>query len=136
MINTPAPRPKLLQLAGFLVSGSLAFLVDVVVTKLLSGFAGLPWGISRILAIGVAMVVAWLCHRRLTFAVTTPISVPEFVKYAGVGWSAAALNYAIFLIFIWLLPDWDKAVAIGVASLVAMSYTYIGLSLGVFAKRG
>jgi putative flippase GtrA len=130
-----APRPKLLQLAGFLVSGSLAFLVDVVVTKMLSGFAGLPWGISRIVAIGVAMVVAWLCHRRLTFAVAAPISVAEFVKYAGVGWMAAALNYAIFLIFIWLLPDWDKALAIGTASLTAMVFTYLGLRFGVFAQR-
>jgi putative flippase GtrA len=130
------PRPKLQQLAGFLVSGSLAFLVDVVVTKVLAGFAGLPWGVSRILAISVAMVVAWACHRRLTFAVTTPASLAEFIKYAGVGWSAAALNYAIFLVFIWLLPDWDKALAIGTGSLFAMLYTYAGLRFGVFARRG
>jgi putative flippase GtrA len=135
MSSGQAPRSGFLQLAGFLVSGSLAFLVDVVVTKVLAGFAGLPWGISRIIAIGVAMVVAWLCHRRLTFAVTTPISIAEFIKYAGVGWSAAALNYVVFLVFIWLLPDWDKAFAIGVASLVAMVSTYVGLRFGVFAKQ-
>lgn len=136
---TPDPnapeRSRLTQLAGFLVSGSLAFLVDVVVTKALSGFAGLPWGISRIIAIAVAMVVAWSCHRRLTFAVKTAPTLDEFARYASVGWSAAALNYVVFLVFIWLLPSWDKALAIGVASIVAMAYSYLGMRFGVFTKR-
>ena len=132
--DTPE-RSRFAQLAGFLVSGSLAFLVDVVVTKALSGFAGLPWSVSRILAIAVAMIVAWACHRRLTFAVRTAPTLDEFIRYAGVGWSAAALNYLVFLAFIWLLPNWDKAVAIGVASLVAMAYSYLGMRFGVFTQR-
>ena len=133
--SSAPPRSRLAQLAGFLVSGSLAFLVDVIVTKALSGFAGLPWSVSRILAIAVAMVVAWACHRRLTFAVKTAPTMTEFIRYAGVGWSAAALNYAVFLIFIWLLPNYDKALAIGVASIVAMAYSYLGMRFGVFTQR-
>ncbi len=135
MTDEPDKRSGLLHLAGFLVSGTLAFVVDVAVTKLLSEIAGVPWGVSRMIAIGIAMVVAWLCHRRLTFAVTTPISAAEFIKYAGVGWSAAVLNYLVFLAFIWLLPSIEKAFAIGTASLIAMVYTYLGLRFGVFAKR-
>lgn len=134
MSAEPASRPKLLQLAGFVFSGSLAFVVDVAVTRLLSEHAGVPWGVSRILAISTAMVVAWACHRRLTFAVEAAPTVAEFVKYAGVAWSAAALNYVVFLGFIWLLPAWDKTLAIAVASVVAMGYSYLGMRLGVFGR--
>lgn len=129
------PRSRLEQLVGFLVSGSLAFLVDVIVTKALTGLAGLPWSISRVIAIAVAMVMAWACHRRLTFAVKTAPTFDEFVRYAGVGWSAAALNYLVFLVFIWLLPNYDKALAIGVASIIAMFYSYLGMRFGVFTRR-
>lgn len=132
---SPAPHSRFAQLAGFLMSGSFAFLVDVIMTKALAGFAGLPWGVSRIIAIAVAMVVAWACHRRLTFAVRTAPTIAEFIRYAGVGWSAAALNYVIFLVFIWVLPNYDKALAIGVASIVAMAYSYLGMRFGVFKQK-
>jgi putative flippase GtrA len=134
-VDQPPPRSGLKQLVGFVVSGSLAFVVDVAVTKLVQTFAGLPWGISRIIAIGFAMVVAWLSHRTFTFAVQARPTLTEFIKYAGVGASGAALNYVVFLILIWLLPDWDKALAIGAASIIAMAYTYLGLRFGVFTKR-
>jgi putative flippase GtrA len=135
MSNEQQPRSGFLQFAGFVLSGSLAFVTDVGVTKLVQAYAGWPWGVSRLVALCFAIVVAWASHRTFTFAVTARPSVAEFLKYLGVAWTAAALNYVVFLIFIWLLPDWDKAIAIGAASLVAMTFTYAGLRFGVFTKR-
>ena len=40
------------------------------------------------------MVAGWLMHRTFTFAVATPPNVAEFVSYAGVAWTAAAVVLA------------------------------------------
>jgi putative flippase GtrA len=129
------PQPnRTRHIAGFIISGGLAFLVDVAVAKTLHGLVGWPWPMSRLLAIACAMVVAWACHRRLTFAVQTAPTLAEFGRYAGVAWSAAAVNYAVFLTVLWLLPSLDATIGIGVASVVAMAYSYLGMRFGVFGK--
>ncbi len=54
-------------LGGFVLSGGTAFVVDAGITLLLAHL-GLNRFAARILGIAVAMVVAWLMHRRVTFA--------------------------------------------------------------------
>jgi putative flippase GtrA len=119
---------------GFLASGGLAFGVDVALSTLFAQGFGWPWAVSRLVAIAAAMVVAWLAHRRLTFALTTPATLQEFVRYAGLGWSAAALNYGVFLCLIWLLPWLEPAIAIAIASVVAMVASYLGMRFAVFQR--
>ena len=119
---------------GFLASGILAYVTDVGVGTSLATFAGLPWAVSRIGAILAAMVVAFLAHRRLTFAMPGKPTWPEFARYAGVAWSTAALNYAVFLALLWLWPALPPALAIAIASLVAMTYSYLGMRVAVFRR--
>lgn len=130
----PAPGTAhgLSHVLGFIVSGLIALAVDVTVTKLAAVWLGLPWFASRLLAIAVAMVAAWACHRRLTFRIATPPTVGEFVAYAGMAWSAAALNYVVFLGVLWFAPALDVAIAIAAASVVAMTYSYLAMRFGVF----
>ncbi len=134
--NDPAqPRQsRVRHIGGFLVSGSLAFIADVGISKACNVVLGWPWPISRLLGIAGAMFVAWLAHRTLTFAVKTPPTRAEFTRYVGLASSTAVLNYVIFLVVLWFLPSLDGSVAIGISSLVAMVYSYAGMRFGVFTR--
>ena len=118
--------------AGFLVSGLMAFGTDVVISKALHDVVGWAWPVSRFLAISAAMVVGWLAHRRLTFAVVVPPSIAEFGRYVSLAWVAAAVNYAVFLGLLWGMPTIEPALAIAIASGVAMGVSYLGMKLAVF----
>jgi putative flippase GtrA len=126
---------NLKHVAGFLLSGTLAFITDVGVTKAVGALTAWPWGVCRLLAMVPAMLVAWACHRHLTFAVKQPPSLVEFARYITMAWSAAVLNYVLFLGVLWLWPDTDPAIAIAVSSLLAMAYSYVAMRFGVFARR-
>src|ERR1700716_292375 len=97
---------------GFLVSGGTAFAVDALVLQLLTALLGLHPSAARLVAISLAMVAGWLMHRTLTFAVLTPPSVAEFLRYAGVAWTAAALNYGLFVAILLMRPGTEPLVAL------------------------
>jgi len=86
---------------GFLFSGGTAALVDAGITTALTHWAGRDPFTARLLAIVVAMVVAWLLQRRVTFNVRSAPSWREFGRFAAVAWSANALNYAIYAVILW-----------------------------------
>lgn len=117
---------------GFLVSGLIAFGTDVVLSKALHDVVGAPWAISRFIAISIAMVAGWLAHRKLTFGVEASPTIREFGRYASMAWTAAALNYVVFLSLLWLLPALEPALAIAISSAVAMGFSYLGMKFAVF----
>lgn len=124
----------LMKALGFAASGGLAFLTDALTLETLVSVFEVPPAIARAIAIALAMVVGWFSHRTLTFRIARPPSISEFVRYAGVAWVAAAVNYTIFLAILWLLPDVRPLGALVVASLLAMIVSYVGMKFGVFRQ--
>jgi putative flippase GtrA len=121
---------------GFLVSGGLAFITDALVLEVLTQVVGLEPIVARLGSISIAMVVGWLSHRRLTFAMTTPPSLAEFIRYAAVAWFSAGVNYAIFVAIMLIDPDTLPLMALVAASLAAMIVSYIGMRFGAFRVHG
>ena len=120
---------------GFLVSGGSAFAVDALVLEFLTAVVGLHPIAARLIAISFAMVAGWLMHRRLTFAVPAPPSVAEFLRYAGVAWSAAALNYGLFVVIVLLRPATEPLVALLVSTAASMIFSYLGMRFAAFRPR-
>jgi putative flippase GtrA len=120
---------------GFLVSGALAFLTDAAILTLLT-HAGLHPILARLFAISIAMVVGWRAHRRFTFGLTTPPRLAEFVRYAAVGWTAAAINYGVFVLIVLVWPSVPPLYALVVSSLVAMVFAYLGMRFAAFRRIG
>lgn len=120
---------------GFLVSGLIAFSVDALVLLLLTRQAGLDPFSARFFAIALAMVAGWLSHRRLTFNVSTPATLGEFGRYAAVAWTAAALNYAVYALILILNRNVAPLLAMAVATVAAMGFSYLGMRFGVFRQR-
>jgi len=121
--------------AGFLFSGSLAFLIDASILEALTRIAGLSPFVARLVSISIAMVAAWLLHRTVTFAVRVPPSFTEFLQFAAVVWSAQLINYLIFCAVLIAVPGTAPFVALVLACLVAMFVSYTGYRFGVFRNR-
>jgi putative flippase GtrA len=119
---------------GFLVSGASAAAVDTAITLALVHGAGLNPFAARLVGILVAMVVAWLMHRRLTFRVAAPPSLKEFLRFAAVAWSANTLNYAIYASILLAWPETLPLIAIVVATGIAAVFSYLGFRFGVFRQ--
>jgi putative flippase GtrA len=121
---------------GFLVSGGTAFVVDALVLQLLTALLGLHPIPARLAAISLAMVAGWLMHRTFTFAIPTPPSATEFLRYASVAWTAAALNYGLFVLIILARPTTEPLAALVVSSAAAMIFAYLGMRFAAFRRHG
>ncbi len=128
----PTQRALLKHGLGFFVSGCLAFITDALVLELLTTLFGLAPIFARIGSISIAMVVGWLSHRRLTFAIAAAPSLPEFGRYAAVAWFSAGVNYLVFATILLLLPQTSPFAALFVASAVAMFVSYVGMRYAAF----
>lgn len=136
---TGRPKSARLQAAirhwgGFGVSGALAFCTDAAVLELLTRMLSVPPLLARLAAVACAMIVGWQAHRRLTFAVRSKPTVSEFLAYAAVASTSAAINYVVFALILLIRPQTEPFMALVSASLVAMIIAYLGMRLGVFSQ--
>jgi putative flippase GtrA len=120
--------------AGFIFSGGTAFLVDAGTTFVFVHLVGLDRFVARVIGIGVAMVVAWLMHRRVTFNVSAPRSLGEFVRFSTVALTANALNFAIYSVLLIAFPQLNYLAAIVIATAIATMFSYAGFRFGVFRR--
>ncbi len=135
---TPSPGPidhrSFRHWGGFIFSGLTAFVVDMSVTFLLVHVARLDRFSSRLIAILIATVVAWLLHRRITFNVPYGPSIAEFVRFFLVASSANGANYVVYAAILLLVPATPLLVAIVISSSVAGLLSYFGFRFGVFHR--
>jgi putative flippase GtrA len=129
---TSPRRGRLSHWLAFLFSGGLAFSVDALTLKALTRLLGLHPILARLFAISLAMVVGWLAHRTFTFAVRSPPSLPEFLRYAAVAWSVAAINYGLFVVILLIWPASEPLAVLVLSSLVAMLFAYLGMRYAAF----
>ena len=74
-------------------------------------------------------------HRTYSFAVSAPPSVGEFVRYASVAWTAAAINYGLFVLIVVLAPRVAPLLAMVASTLPSMIVSYFGLRFAAFRNR-
>jgi putative flippase GtrA len=68
--------------------------------------------------------------------VPTPPSVAEFLRYAGVAWAAAAVNYALFVAILLVRSETAPLVALVISSVAAMVFAYLGMRFAAFRQGG
>ncbi len=123
------------HLGAFLSAGTLAFAIDALVLLILTRLLGVDPFLARIAAISLAMVAGWLAHRTFTFRLKTAPTPAEFLRYAGVAWGVAAVNYAVYAAILLLIEATPPLAAMVISSLVAMVVSYAGMRLAVFRVR-
>lgn len=122
--------------AGFFVSGAIAFSVDALMLLVMTKVFGLGPFVGRLIAICFALVASWQCHRRFTFVVKKRATLAEFLAFAAVAWTSAAVNYGLYSAILLAWPTTAPLVALFLASLLAMFVSYAGMRFGVFGAPG
>ena len=133
--SAPGAQHPLRHGLAFLVSGGTAFCVDALVLTLLTSVVGLHPVVARLVAIALGMVTGWLMHRTFTFRVAARPSLPEFLRYAGVAWTAAAVNYGVFVLVVLAYAAIEPLVALVISSAAAMVFAYLGMRFAAFRQR-
>lgn len=144
---SPALAARLERVLKFAMTGGIGFVVDVgVLTILTNDHVGIDMNayVARVFAILVAMTATWLINRRYTFKVHGKVTgrrelVAEGGRYGLVAVAAAMVNYGIYALTLYMLPDqiWGSddlqpPFAAVVGSGVAMFFSYYGYSRFAF----
>lgn len=132
--DAAAGVPRTRHWAGFLTSGAVAFSVDGGVMELGVRLLGLPTLVARLAGIACAMVAAWICHRTLTFALTSHPSSSEFLRYVASATTTAIINYSTFAALLIGWPSMPRLAALVIASCVATFFAYVSMRYGVFRR--
>lgn len=128
----PGAQHPLLHGLAFVLSGSLAFLVDAGVLTVLTAGLGLHPILARVVSLLLAQVTGWLSHRRFTFRLTTPPSFTELLRYLGVQSTVSLLNYGIFVLILVVWPTIDPLLALAVSCVIGMFFSYFGIRFAAF----
>ena len=129
-----AERTRVRHFGGFIASGVLALAIDAGVLALGTKVFGLDPLVARVGGIGLAMLVAWQCHRRWTFAVESAASLAEFGRFVAMAWIPSVVNYAVFGGVIWGWPNVWPQLALIIATMFATVVSYVSLRYGVFRR--
>ena len=116
----------------FALVGGAGFLVDAGMLALLLHVSPLGPFSARIVAIAAAMLVTFWLNRTFTFGRSDRGLAAEGTRYGGVGVSAALLNYAVYSVILLVFPAVWPVLAVAIASLAAMVWSFLGYSRFVF----
>jgi putative flippase GtrA len=120
------------RLLLFAATGIAGFLVDAGTLALLLWVTPLGPLTARLIAIALAMLFTFWVNRTFTFGRSARGLVAEGARYGGVGLSASMLNYALYFALVIAFPTIPPVLAVAVASLCAMGWSFLGYSRFVF----
>lgn len=141
---SPPLAARLFRILKFAVTGGIGFVVDVGMLTFLTVVFDMNPYLARVFAILVAMTTTWLINRRYTFQVHDKVTdrralVAEGGRYGLVAVAAALVNYAVYAVTLYSLPevmfgshDIPPPIAAVVGSGVAMFFSYFGYSRFAF----
>lgn len=118
----------------FLVIGAIGFVADAGMLGAL--LVSTPLGVysARLVSIAFALLVTWLLNRLITFGPSSRHVAVEGARYGGVGIASSAVNYLAYSAFLWAMPDTPIIVALALASVVALAFSFLGYSRLVFDR--
>lgn len=118
----------------FAVIGGIGFAVDTAV--LLTLLALSPAGpiFARCISIAVALTATWLFNRTFTFGPSGRPVVNEGARYAAVGLTTSAVNFAVYSLVILVAPAVAPFLALVIGSAVALLLSFAGYDKLVFNR--
>jgi len=122
------------RVVRFVLAGGVGFVTDAAALWLLLALTPLGPFVARILSIGVALCVTWQINRHLTFSPSRRGIAQEGARYGGVGIATSIVNYLVYCAILFALPAAPPLAALAVASLAAMTLSFLGYSRLVFDR--
>ena len=124
------------RIARFALVGGIGFFVDVGALAALHDVGGVDPFSARLVSTSAAALVTWRLNRAMTFGASPASQSAEALRYGLVAFLAAALNYALYAGLLLLEPRLHPVAAVVAATLIAMSFSYLGYSRWVFQGAG
>ncbi|RUX04147.1 MAG: GtrA family protein [Mesorhizobium sp.] len=122
------------RIVRFVFAGGIGFVADAAALWLLLAVTPLGPFVARMLSIGFALCVTWQINRHLTFSPSSRGVTQEGARYGGVGVATSIVNYAVYSAILLVLPAAPPLAALAIASLVAMTLSFLGYSRLVFDR--
>lgn len=122
------------RILSFVLVGGIGFAADAAMLVLLLAVTPLGPFTARLLSMGFALGVTWLCNRTLTFRPSGRGLLREGARYGGVGVATSIVNYLVYSGLLLAVPSILPLVALVLASLSAMVLSYLGYSRLVFDR--
>lgn len=118
----------------FLAIGTIGFVADAGMLWLMLATTSLGVYWARLVSIAFALLVTWLLNRLITFGPSSRHVAVEGARYGGVGIATSVINYLAYSAFLWAVPDTPVIVALAIASVVALAFSFLGYSRLVFDR--
>lgn len=137
MMN-PATRRATGEFARFLIIGTIGFIVDASVLKLLVAFAHMDLYSGRLVSYVTAASGNWMLNRHFTFkAAGSHSPVRQWLKYLGANGIGFAFNYSTYAALITYVAVAKAHPVLGVAagSLAGLSFNFTVNKFWVFHAR-
>ena len=122
------------RIAGFLVVGAIGFAVDACVLAFLVAVTPLGPFAARLVSIAIALAATWLLNRTFTFGPSSRSVAVEGTRYGGGGIATFGAHYLVYSAPLGGFPALPPLFALVVASVAAMTLSFIGYSRLVFDR--
>jgi putative flippase GtrA len=122
------------RILRFVLVGGIGFVADAGMLALLLQATPLGPFAARLISVAFALAVTWLCNRTLTFQPSSRGVLREGARYGGVGVTTSIVNYLIYSGLLLTMPWTPPLLALVIASLAAMTFSYLGYSKLVFDR--
>lgn len=122
------------QFLLFCIAGTLGFLVDAGIVQALVAQGADPY-LARLFSFLCALTATWAFNRRYTFgAVRSERAGREWLRYFVAMLGGFAVNYAVYAVLVYSLPDIRRWPALGVAagSIAGLLVNYLSSRYWVF----
>jgi putative flippase GtrA len=125
------------KLPGFVVVGTIGFLIDAgILTLLMTGF-GLDHYSARAISFTVAVTFTWYMNRRWVFEKSTAsMSGREYSSYLVVQVIGALINLTVFIAVIEIVPRLTSmpVIPLAVGAIAALLFNFSASSRFVFSE--
>ena len=122
------------RILRFAVVGGIGFVADAAMLALLMAVTPLGPFLSRLVSIGLALAVTWLCNRHMTFQPSSRGLAAEGARYSGVGVTTSIVNYLVYCGLLIACRGCRRWPPSSSASAAAMTLSYLGYSRLVFDR--
>ena len=116
----------------FAMVGGAGFLIDAGLLAALHHGAGLDPFSARLVSIAAAAFSTWRLNRMVTFGASAASQTTEGLRYASVAALTACFNYLVYALALIVWEDLPPIAAAVLATLAAMTLSYLGYSRFVF----
>lgn len=131
------------QLLGFILVGTVGFVIDAGILTILANYFALNLYLGRAVSFSVASLVTWMLNRLLTFRAATrhtPVNRAEYFRYLLVQVGGALINLLVFTALLYFYPmlKSQPVIPLAIGAIFGLAYNFTGARLWVYAhgERG